>query len=156
MGLKGAGGRVKDKSEKKGGKRPEKKSAPANRAAFRFMWCCIIMHQPQEVGVGVGYSSDMTPMGFKYVCVCVCACVSVQLHPCVEPHFFFGSPSSTPLSSPPEQTRLGRLVPTEQARQWRSRHPPTTLYVLERCLSIWHCRLIGRERERSFRPPRTK
>lgn len=74
MGLKGAGGRVEDKSEK-GGSGEEKKNAPANRAAFRFMWCCIIMHQPREVGVGVGYSSDVTPMGFRYVCVRECMCV---------------------------------------------------------------------------------
>lgn len=116
MGLKGAGGRVEDKSEK-GGKWRGKKSAPVNRAARRFMWCCIIMHQPQEagVGVGVGYSSDVTPMGLC-VFVCVRVCLSASLHGTTV--FFFCSPSSTALPSPPEQIRLGRLVPTEHARQW--------------------------------------
>lgn len=74
--------------------------------------------------------------------MCECVCLSASLHGTTLP---FGSPSSTPLPPPAEQTRLVRLVPTEQALRWWDRHPPTTLYV--RSVSIWHCRLIGRGRE---------
>lgn len=62
MGLKGAKGEEGMKVKK--GRRQEK-SAPANRAACRFMWCCIIIHQPQEMGK----LKQCDAYGF--VCVCV-------------------------------------------------------------------------------------
>ena len=75
-----SGGRRIDGSLK--GEDGRKKSVPANWAARRFMWCCIITRPPQEMGDREKCDAS------ELLCVCVCVfTVSVSCHT-------FCSPSS--------------------------------------------------------------
>lgn len=123
MGLKGAGGRVEDKSEK-GGEVAGKKNLPLRIEPLSDL-CGVVSLciNRSRRGAREGYLSNVTPGGFMHVCVCIC------LRPCAEPQIFLCSPSSTPLPFASEQAGLGRLVPTFRARQWRCRHPPAALSV---------------------------
>lgn len=71
MGLKGVEGEEGMKVKKE---RQQEKSAPVNRTACRFMWCCIIIHQPQEM------EKLKQCDAYGFVCVCVRLSASVFHH----------------------------------------------------------------------------
>lgn len=75
MGLTGPKREKQMKVKKR--KPAEEKSAPVNRAAFRIMWCCILI--PQEMGK----LKQCDAYGF----LCVCLSVPVLHHTFVRhPH----------------------------------------------------------------------
>lgn len=102
-------GEVSDVAQQSGGRRIDgslkgedgrKKSVPANWAAPRFMWCCIITRPPPEMGK----LEQCDACGL--VCVHVCVC-------CISRHAFALRPRAVHLSSKanglPSSTKGTRL-----------------------------------------------
>lgn len=81
MGLTEPKGEEQMKVEKNR-KTAKEKSAPVNPAAFRIMWCCIMI--PQEMG-------KLKQCG-AYGFLCVCLCLSVH-------HTFLRHPHALHVSS---------------------------------------------------------
>lgn len=137
-------GEVSDVAQQSGGRRIDgslkgedgrKKSVPANRAAPRFMWCCIITRPPPEMGK----LEQCDACGLVPVCVCVC-CI------CAPPRFCSPSSRRSFVLQSKLTSQFGRGHPAAVRRN----HPRSRSAPLRR--SLWKCR----RREERLGPPRTR